>query len=117
MVGRGGEEDIYHMSCQRLIHRVAGDVGPPILVTHRRTNVAGWTITARFTKPDGGVYTSTATITETGDGADTPAEYNFQFVAGNLTAGDHEFDFHYSDAAIDDFSIPGKSKMVMRVRA
>lgn len=105
------------MSGQRLIHRVAGDLGPPITVTHRRINVAGWTITARFKKPNNQLYEITATITAAGDGADIPAEYNFQFLAGNLTEGNHEFDFHYSDASIDDFSIPDKAKMIMGVRA
>jgi hypothetical protein len=100
-----------------MIHRVAGDDGPAITVTHRNVNVTGWTITARFTKPDGSPYTRTATVTETGDGADTPAEYYFQFQAGDLTEGDQEFDFHYSDASIDDFSIPDKNTMIMRVRA
>lgn len=105
------------MSAQRLIHRVDGDLGPPLTITHRRVDVTGWTITARFKKPDGILYTLTATITETGDGADVPAEYNFQFLAGNLTEGDHEFDLHYSHATIDDFSIPPKKKLVMTVRA
>lgn len=104
------------MSSQRLIHRVAGDIGPPLLVTHRGINVGGWTITARFVKPNGDKYELTATITAAGDGADVPAEYNFQFLTGNLTAGDHEFDFHYSDASIDDFSIPLRNKLTMTVR-
>jgi hypothetical protein len=102
---------------QRLIHRVAGDLGPPITVTHRRINVTGWTITARFKKPNNQLYEIAATITVAGDGADIPAEYNFQFSAGELTEGDHEFDIHYADASIDDFSVPSKNKMIMRVRA
>lgn len=104
------------MSAQRKINRVAGDVGPPIYVTHRRANVTGWTITARFTKPDGEQYERTATITEVGDGADVPAEYNFAFLAGDLTAGDHQFDFHFSALAIDDFSLPRGAKLIMTVR-
>lgn len=106
------------MSSQKLIHRVAGDLGPPISVTHRLIDVTGWTITARFKRlEDGSLYTVTAAITATGDGADVPAEYNFSFAVGNLTAGEHEFDFHYSHASIDDFSLDPKNKFRMTVRA
>ncbi len=101
---------------QVLINRVAGDVGPPILVTHRGVNVNGWTITARFTKPTGDQYTSTATITVDGDGADVAAEYNFEFASGNLTAGQHDWDIHYSAVGIDDYSLPSKTKLRMVVR-
>jgi hypothetical protein len=104
------------MSGQRLIHRVAGDLGEPITVTHFGVNVTGWTITARFKKPDNTLYELTATVTAAGDGADIPAEYNFRFGAGDLTPGDHKFDFHYSDAAIDDYSWPAKNKLTMTVR-
>lgn len=101
---------------RRFIYRVSGDDGPPIYVTHHGVDVTGWTITARFTKPSGEIYTLTATITEPGDGADVPAEYNFTFAPGNLTAGDHLFDFHYSAAALDDYSVPAKSRLMMTVR-
>jgi hypothetical protein len=104
------------MSCTKPIYRVDGDVGPPITVEHEEIDVTGWTITARFKKPSGERYTITATITATGDGADVSAEYNFAFTAGQLTKGNHEFDFHYSHASIADFSIPEKGKLTMVVR-
>jgi len=100
------------MALQPVIYRVAGDIGPAITIEHRGLNASGLTITARFTKPDGTEYTIAAVVDDNGP----PALYHFDFAAGNLTEGDHEFDVHLSGAGIDDFSYPPRSKIVMRVR-
>ncbi len=105
------------MTCAQAIFRVAGDLGPPIEVTHNGVNVNGWTITARFKKETGELYESTATITVDGDpNNDIPAEYNFQFAPGDLTEGDHEWEINYSDASIDDFTLPAQGHLAMTVR-
>lgn len=105
------------MPQSQLIFRVAGDDGPPITVEHAGFDTTGWTITARFTKPSGEQYTLAAVIDVVGDpGNGIPAEYHFDFGAGDITAGDQLFDFFFAHATLADHATPARFKMTMRVR-
>ena len=105
------------MTTRNLIYRVEDDDGPPITIEHAGLIATGLTITGRFTKPNGVIYERTAAVNVVGDGADTPAEYQFDFVSGDLSPdGDHTFDVHISGAGIADYSYPAQSRFVMRVR-
>ena len=105
------------MSQSLTIYRVAGDAGPALTVTDDGFDTTGWTITMRVTKPNGLEYTRPAVIDVVGDpGAGVPAEYHFDFVAGDLNAGDQAFDLHYEHATLDNFSEPADFKLTLRVR-
>ena len=106
------------MACKNpTIYRVEDDEGPPITVEHEGLITTGLTITARFTKPNGVTYTIPAVVNVVGDGASTPAEYQFDFSAGDLSPeGKHTFDVHLSGASIADFSYPADGRITMVVR-
>jgi hypothetical protein len=99
-----------------MIHRVAGDLGPAITVEWPGAIITGWTITARFKKPNGAEYTRTAVIDESGDGASTAAAFHFDFQSGDLTEGDQSFDLHFDAPDVDAFSLPFPQSLIMRVR-
>jgi hypothetical protein len=106
------------MACKNpTIYRVEDDEGPPITVEHEGLITTGLTITARFTKPNGVTYTIPAVVNVVGDGADTPAEYQFDFSAGDLSPeGNHTFDVAITGASIADYSYPAEGRIIMKVR-
>lgn len=104
------------MANSRIVYRVAGDFEDSIGLVHEGFVTTGWTITARFTKPDDSTYTRTAEVDVVGsDGM--PAEYHIPFQSGDMTEGDHEWDLHYAHTTLADFSLPRESRQIMRVRA
>jgi hypothetical protein len=105
------------VSRQLLTHRVDGDLGPPLSFQFRHVDVTTWTIKGYFEHEGGSNWITDAVVTQTGDGADVPAEFHFPFLAGQLAEGEITATVEFDDVSFDRFSYPPEQPFRIQVRA
>jgi hypothetical protein len=98
------------------VHRVENETGRPLRLRWRNKDLAGYTVEGILRHQGCGVpITRAATIED--DGPDPESVVRFDFQAGDLIKGEHEFEWKFTDGSANILREPLLYPVIIQVRA